>query len=80
MATWLKNSINRSASKFKVDELYWSKKEEFRLAVLESIKADFDTKGIIVNNVYFVWDMKLPPQVITRINAKIEATQTAMQK
>jgi hypothetical protein len=22
MATWLKNSINRSASKFKVDELY----------------------------------------------------------
>lgn len=80
MATWLKNSINRASSSYKVDELYWPKKEEFRLKVLEAIKADFDWKGIIVNNVYFVWDMKLPSQVMDRINAKIEATQNAMQK
>ncbi len=80
MFTWLKNSINRAASKFKVDEIYWPKKEEFRLLVLENIKQDFDTKWIVVNNIYLVGDMKLPEQVITRINAKIEATQTAMQK
>lgn len=80
MATWLKSSVNRASSKFKVDELYWPKKEEFRLAVLETIKKDFDEKGILVQNIYFVWDMALPPQVMTRINAKIEATQTAMQK
>lgn len=80
MYTWLKNSINRASTWFKVDELYWPKKEEFRLKVLDFIKADFDEKGIVVNNVYFVWDMILPEQVMTRINAKIEATQTAMQK
>lgn len=80
MATWLKSSVNRASSSFKVDELYWPKKEEFRLAVLENIKKDFDEKWILVNNIYFVWDMVLPPQVMTRINAKIEATQTAMQK
>jgi regulator of protease activity HflC (stomatin/prohibitin superfamily) len=80
MATWLKSSINRASSKFKVDELYWPKKEEFRLLVLENIKKDFDDKGIIVSNIYFVGTMDLPPQVMTRINAKIEATQTAMQK
>lgn len=42
MATWLKNSVNRASSSFKVDELYWPKKEEFRLKALENIKADFD--------------------------------------
>lgn len=80
MSTWLKNSVNKSSSLFKVDELYWPKKEEFRLKILENIKADFESKWVIVNNVYFVWDMVLPEQVMGRINAKIEATQTAMQK
>lgn len=80
MATWLKSSINRASSKFKVDELYWPKKEEFRLSILENIKKDFDEKGIIVSNIYFVGTMDLPQQVMQRINAKIEATQTAMQK
>lgn len=80
MSTWLKSSINRASSKFKVDELYWPKKEEFRLSILENIKKDFDEKGIIVSNIYFVGTMDLPQQVMQRINAKIEATQTAMQK
>lgn len=80
MLTWIKSSINRASSKFKVDELYWPKKEEFRLSVLDNIKKDLDEKWIIVNNIYFVWDMQLPPAVMSRITAKIEATQTAMQK
>ena len=80
MATWLKNAINRASAWFKVDELYWPKKEEFRLKVLSNIQKDFEEKWVMVNNVYFVWDMQLPEQVMWRINAKIEATQTAMQK
>ena len=80
MATWLKNSINRASATFKVDELYWPKKEEFRLLILDNIKKDFEAKWIIINNIYFVWDMSLPEQVMGRINAKIEATQTAIQK
>lgn len=80
MATWLKSAVTRVSSKFKVDELYWPKKEEFRLAILESIKKDFDEKWVIVNNIYFVGDMELPQAIVWRINAKIEATQNAMQK
>ena len=63
MATWLKNSINRASAWFKVDELYWPKKEEFRLKVLENIQKDFEEKWVNVNNIYFVWDMILPEQV-----------------
>lgn len=80
MSTWLRNAVNRASAKFKVDEIYWPKKEEFRLLVLENLKQDFDDKGIIVNNIYLVGDMELPPQVMSRITAKSEATQTAMQK
>lgn len=80
MATWLKSAVNRASSKFKVDELYWPKKEDFRVEVLNNIKKDFDKKWILISNIYFVWDMSLPPEVMKRISAKIEATQTAMQK
>lgn len=80
MATWLKSSVNKASAEFKVDELYWPKKEQFRIKVLEYIKKDFDEKGIVVWNIYFIWDMKLPDAVSEIIKAKISATQAAMQK
>ena len=61
MSTWIKSSINRASSKFKVDEIYWQKKEAFRLTILENIKKDLDEKWIMVSNIYFVWQMDLPP-------------------
>ena len=80
MQTWVKNAINRASSEYEVDKLYWPEKEEFRLKVLNNLQSDLNEKGIIVNNVYFVDEMKLPKEVEARISAKIEATQNAMQK
>ncbi len=80
MATWIKSNINRVSSKYKVDEIYWPKKEQFRIDILESIKKDLDDKWIVVANIYFVWEMILPANVMQRITDKIQATQTAMQK
>ena len=80
MRTWVKNAINRASSEFEVDALYWPDKEKFRLKVLKNLQDDLNEKGIVVNNVYFVDEMELPLQVEARINAKIEATQKAMQK
>ena len=80
MRTWVKNAINRASSEFEVDALYWPDKEEFRLKVLDNLQKDLNTKWIVVNNVYFTDDMELPMEVVWRINAKIEATQKAMQK
>lgn len=80
MKTWVKNAINRASSEFKVDRLYGPDKEKFRLRVLENLKDDLDPKGIVVNNVYFTDEMSLPEEVKKRINAKIQATQNAMQK
>lgn len=80
MKTWVKNAVNRASSEFQVDKLYGPDKEKFRLRVLENLKEDLDVKGIIVNNVYFTNEMDLPDEVKGRINAKIQATQNAMQK
>lgn len=79
MRTWTKDSVNRASSKYKVDVLYWIKKEEFRQAILTNLKTDLGDRWINVNNIYFVNEMKLPKEVKTRISAKIEATQQAMQ-
>lgn len=80
MRTWLKDAVNRASSKYKVDVLYGMQKEEFRQSILTNLKADLDPKWIIVDNIYFVDEIKLPREVEARINAKIEATQNAMQK
>ena len=79
MRTWVKNAVNRSSSSFEVDALYGEQKEEFRLAILKNLRDDLGKKWIIVNNVYFTNEMKLPAEVKGRINMKIEATQKAMQ-
>lgn len=80
MRTWVKNAVNRASAEFEVDALYGQDKEKFRQLVLTNLQNDLGSKWILVNNVYFTWDMELPEAVKGRINAKIEATQTAMQK
>lgn len=80
MAVWLKNSVNSISSTYEIDSLYGKDKEKFRIDILEKIKSDLSQKWIIVNNVYFTSEIVLPEQVKSRINAKIEATQNAMQK
>lgn len=80
MQTWLRNTIVSVASEYNIDEIYWLKKEEFRLNVLDKIKVEFEEKWILVDNVYLVGDMVLPAKIIERINTKIEATQEAIQR
>lgn len=80
MDNWLKNAVNRVSSTYEVDLLYWQDKEKFRKEILKALQEDLGEKWIIVNNVYFNSEMILPQQVKARIDAKIEATQNAMQK
>lgn len=79
MKTWLRDSVNSTASAYKVDVLYGEKKEDFRSNVQKVLTESLKDKGIHVDNVYFVGAFTLPKQVTSRIDAKIEATQKAIQ-
>lgn len=79
MRTWTRDAMNRVSSAYTVDVLYGEKKEEFRAKVNEMLQKDLVDKGILVERVYFVGAFSLPEVVSQRINAKIEATQKAIQ-
>lgn len=77
---WIKNAMIEQSAKMKVDEIYWSKKEQFRSAVLEQLRKEFEQKGIYIDNLYFTNGIQVPQAVYDTINAKIQATQIAQQK
>ena len=79
MRTWTRDAMNRVSSSYTVDVLYGEKKEEFRAKVSELLQKDLAVKGILVEKVYFVGAFSLPEVVAGRINAKVEATQKAIQ-
>lgn len=79
MRTWIRDAMNRVSSAYTVDVLYGEKKEEYRTKVVEVLQKDLLAKGIFIENVYFVGAFTLPEVVSGRINAKIEATQKAIQ-
>ena len=78
--TWLKNAMVTEASRFKVDEIYGTKKEDFRKLVLKSLQDSLSQKGIFIENIYFTNGIKIPQSVVQRIDSKIKATQIAQQK
>jgi regulator of protease activity HflC (stomatin/prohibitin superfamily) len=78
--TWIKNAMIEQSSKLQVDEIYGSKKEDFRNSVLEQLRGEFEPKGIFIENLYFTNGIQIPAAVLGRIDQKIKATQIAQQK
>lgn len=78
--TWIRNAMVKQSSTMKVDEIYGTKKEQYRVAVKEALQADFSEKGIIIDDIYFTKEIVIPEQVKARIDSKIQATQIAQQK
>lgn len=78
--TWIKNAMVKESATMKVDKIYGEEKEQFRSNVLESLRKDFDSKGIYVEDIYFTNGITIPPAVSSRISEKIKATQIAQQK
>jgi regulator of protease activity HflC (stomatin/prohibitin superfamily) len=76
----IRNAINNSASKKSAEVIYGPGKEAFIKDVETSVKEYFAARGIIVESLYLNGLVGLPPQVVDAINAKIKATQTAMQR
>lgn len=63
-----------------VESVYGNGKNKLLEEVQIMVKKQTDDIGIIVDKIYLVGDMRLPPQVLTALNKKIEATQRAQQR
>lgn len=76
---YIRDAINKSASKTKIEDLY-SGKEGFFEDVECAVRSDLEPIGIELSRIYLIGRFHFPQTVITALNAKIEAMQRAQQR
>jgi regulator of protease activity HflC (stomatin/prohibitin superfamily) len=76
----IRDAINKSASKTKIEDLYGSGKESFFEEVEEHIRNDLSPVGIEISRIYLIGRFHFPAGVIAALNSKIEANQRAQQR
>lgn len=76
----VRDEINKIASKLKVEEIYGSGKEKMMLDVNERCKTAVLDRGILIDNIYIIGRLRLPPAVEQSLNDKISATQRAQMR
>ena len=78
---YLRNIVREAfimaASTKGVDTIYGTGKKAMMDEVTASVRVQVKEFGIIVDNVFILGDMRLPPQVMEAINGKMAATQKA---
>jgi regulator of protease activity HflC (stomatin/prohibitin superfamily) len=77
---YIRDAINKSASKMKIEDLYGSGKEMFFDEVEEHVKSDLKKIGIEISRIYLIGRFHFPQTVVNALNSKIEAIQRAQQR
>jgi regulator of protease activity HflC (stomatin/prohibitin superfamily) len=80
LRNFIRDAINKSASKMTVQDLYSSGKELFFQEVEKHVRADLVDMGIIITRIYLIGQFNFPSNVIQAINSSIEANQKAQQR
>lgn len=77
---YIRDAINKSASKMKIEDLYGTGKEAFFDDVQQHVRNDLKAIGIEISRIYLIGRFHFPQNVIAALNAKIEAVQRAQQR
>lgn len=77
---YIRDSINKSASRIKIEDLYGSSKESFFSDVEGHVRRELSPIGIEISRIYLIGRFHFPQTVITSLNSKIEAIQRAEQR
>ena len=80
MRNYIRDAINKSASKMKIEDLYGPGKEAFFEEVQCHVVEDLKPIGIEVSRIYLIGRFHFPQNVIAALNSKIEAIQRAQQR
>lgn len=76
----VRDALNIEGSKVEVESAYGPGKGALQEAVQSTVQKQAAAVGVTVEKVYFVNDMRLPPEVVASINRKLAANQLAAQK
>ena len=73
------NNFISFSSKYAAEELYSTRKMEMLTYVINNVKDKYNPNGVILDDIAYKSDIRLPEKLKTAINDKIEATQLALK-
>jgi regulator of protease activity HflC (stomatin/prohibitin superfamily) len=76
----VRDSLVKQASNKPIEYIYGAGKAEMMAKVQEEVSSAVKERGIIINQIYWIGEIRVPEVVKTAIDAKIEATQKAQQR
>jgi regulator of protease activity HflC (stomatin/prohibitin superfamily) len=74
----VRNAITEVASQYGVEEIYGAKKAEVIAKAQKQVEAYFDPYGLVVSQLYWASNIRVPKAVENQINAKIANEQAAL--
>lgn len=74
----IRNAIVQEASKMGVEEIYGPKKAELIARALNHVQVYFAKQGLVVSELYWASDIRMPKEVQHQINQKIANEQAAL--
>ncbi len=74
-----RDAFNEVGAKMAIEDIYGEKKENLIREVKERINKETSPYGVTLQQFGFIGAPRLPKQVVDALNAKIEATQTAIK-
>ena len=80
LRSMVRDALATEASKRNIESVYGEGKSELIQATQDRVAMQTKDIGIIIEKIYLVGDLRLPPVVVEAINAKIGATQKAAQR
>jgi regulator of protease activity HflC (stomatin/prohibitin superfamily) len=76
----VRDSLVKQASSKPIEYIYGAGKAEMMSKVQQEVANTVKERGIIINQIYWIGEIRVPDVVKTAIDAKIEATQKAQQR
>lgn len=76
----IRDAIVTEASKVRVEAVYGEGKETLLANVEKRVRSQVDPIGINVERIYWIGQLRLPQEIVDKINAKVNADQITAQK
>ncbi len=75
----VRDALNTIASRMPIESIYGIHKRDLLLKVDSMVSSQTNRHGIIIDRIYTIGELHLPPTIESAINAKLEANQHSQQ-
>ncbi len=75
----VRDALNTIASRMPIESIYGIHKRDLLLKVDSMVSRQTNKHGIIIDRIYTIGELHLPPSIETAINSKLEANQRSQQ-